>query len=140
MIPIWKPLAVGSARIEPGRLALIAGPCALEDSGMAEEVAREVKAIAAELLLPFVFKASWRKANRSSARSFAAYVRDAHFDGMYTYDAVRYAPSDFGAVCGSARQLRLLCAAARTELATWFDLDRLHGHCAGHRLCCGWLR
>jgi hypothetical protein len=42
--------------------------------------------------------------------TFAAYVRDAHFDGMYTYDPVRYAPSDFGPVCGSARQVRVLCA------------------------------
>ena len=70
MIPIWKPFAVGSARIEPARLALIAGPCALEDSGMAEEVAREVKTIAAELLLPFVFKASYAKANRSAGESY----------------------------------------------------------------------
>jgi 2-dehydro-3-deoxyphosphooctonate aldolase (KDO 8-P synthase) len=70
VIPIWKPFAVGSARIEPGRLALIAGPCALEDSGMAEEVAREVKAIAAELKLPFVFKASYAKANRSAGESY----------------------------------------------------------------------
>jgi len=67
---IWKPFAVGSARIEPGRLALIGGPCALEDSGMAEEVAREVKAIAAELKLPFVFKASYAKANRSAGESY----------------------------------------------------------------------
>jgi len=61
VIPIWKPFAVGSARIEP---------CALEDSGMAEEVAREVKAIAAELMLPFVFKASYAKANRSAGESY----------------------------------------------------------------------
>jgi len=57
-------------RIEPGKLALIAGPCSLEDPGMAEEVAREVKRIAAELKLPFVFKASYAKANRSTGESY----------------------------------------------------------------------
>jgi 2-dehydro-3-deoxyphosphooctonate aldolase (KDO 8-P synthase) len=66
----WSPIAVGSARFTPGQLALIAGPCSLEDSGMAEEVAREVKRIAAELSLPFVFKASYAKANRTSGESY----------------------------------------------------------------------
>jgi 2-dehydro-3-deoxyphosphooctonate aldolase (KDO 8-P synthase) len=70
MNTIWTPIAVGSARLTPGRLALIAGPCSLEDSGMAEEVAREVKRIAAELDLPFVFKASYAKANRSAGKSY----------------------------------------------------------------------
>src|SRR5439155_12823290 len=32
------------------------------------------------------------------------------------------------------RQLRRLRAASRMELATWFDLDGFHNHCAGHRL------
>jgi len=66
----WTPISVGPARIEPGRLSLIAGPCSLEDPGMAEEVAREVKRIAAELTLPFVFKASYAKANRSAGESY----------------------------------------------------------------------
>lgn len=70
MTPIWNPVAVGSARIEPGKLALIAGPCSLEDPGMAGEVAREVKRIAADLKLPFVFKASYAKANRSAGESY----------------------------------------------------------------------
>ena len=70
MSATWSPIAVGSARFTPGRLALIAGPCSLEDSGMAEEVAREVKRIAAELSLPFVFKASYAKANRTSGESY----------------------------------------------------------------------
>jgi len=66
----WKPIAVGTTWIEPGKLALIAGPCSLEDPGMAEEGAREVKRIAAELKLPFVFKASYAKANRSTGESY----------------------------------------------------------------------
>ncbi|HEX3113652.1 MAG TPA: 3-deoxy-8-phosphooctulonate synthase, partial [Candidatus Eisenbacteria bacterium] len=66
----FAPLAVGSVRIEPGRLALIAGPCVLEDDAMAEEVAQEVKRIAVSLGMPFVFKASFAKANRSSRESY----------------------------------------------------------------------
>ena len=70
MARAWTPITVGPVRIEPGRLTLIAGPCSLEDPGMAEEVAREVKRIAAELKLPFVFKASYAKANRSTGESY----------------------------------------------------------------------
>lgn len=66
----WKAFDVGSVRFEPGRFALIAGPCALEDPGMAEEVAREVKRISSALRLPFVFKASYAKANRSTRESY----------------------------------------------------------------------
>ena len=68
--PQFAPLAVGPVTIAPGRLALIAGPCVIEDAGMAEEIARELKRIAAELDLPFIFKASYSKANRSSRESY----------------------------------------------------------------------
>ena len=66
----WKPFHVGPLELKQGSLALIAGPCALEDAGMAEEVAREVKKIAAELHMPFIFKASYAKANRSAGESY----------------------------------------------------------------------
>ncbi len=68
--PQFAPVVIGPVSITPGKLALIAGPCVLEDVGMAEEVARELKRIAAELDLPFVFKASYSKANRSSRESY----------------------------------------------------------------------
>ena len=64
------PVTVGSVTIVPGRLSLIAGPCVLEDEGMALEIAREAKRIAALLGMPFVFKASYAKANRTSADSY----------------------------------------------------------------------
>jgi 2-dehydro-3-deoxyphosphooctonate aldolase (KDO 8-P synthase) len=71
MTPVrFAPFAVGAARIAPGGLSLIAGPCVLEDEGLALEVAREVKRIAADLGLPFVFKASYAKANRTAAGSY----------------------------------------------------------------------
>jgi 2-dehydro-3-deoxyphosphooctonate aldolase (KDO 8-P synthase) len=66
----FEPFAVGAARLLPGSLALIAGPCVLEDEGMGEEVARETARIASGLGLPFVFKASYSKSNRSSRESY----------------------------------------------------------------------
>jgi len=68
--PSFQSFTIGPVRLTPGRLALIAGPCVLEDEGMAEEVAREVKRVAASHGVPFVFKASYTKANRSSRESY----------------------------------------------------------------------
>ena len=42
--------------------------------------------------------------------AFLTYARTAGFDGIYTYDAVRYAPFEFAGVCASARQVNLLCS------------------------------
>ena len=58
-------------RIGDGQpLVCIAGLNVLEDSGLALEVAIHLKAVCAELDLPFVFKASFDKANRSSITSY----------------------------------------------------------------------
>jgi 2-dehydro-3-deoxyphosphooctonate aldolase (KDO 8-P synthase) len=51
-------------------LFLIAGPCVIESQALVEEVAGRLKDISVRLQLPFVFKASFDKANRSSANSF----------------------------------------------------------------------
>jgi len=51
-------------------LAVIAGLNVLEDIGLAIEVGTELKAICADLGLPYVFKASFDKANRSSIKSY----------------------------------------------------------------------
>jgi 2-dehydro-3-deoxyphosphooctonate aldolase (KDO 8-P synthase) len=53
-----------------GDLFLIAGPCVIESIDHAMKMAREISLIASRLDIPFVFKASYDKANRSSARSF----------------------------------------------------------------------
>jgi 2-dehydro-3-deoxyphosphooctonate aldolase (KDO 8-P synthase) len=50
-------------------LALIAGPCALESRAHALEMAEALRGMAASCGLPFVFKTSFDKANRTSARS-----------------------------------------------------------------------
>ncbi len=59
-------VAVGS----DGPLLLIAGPCVIESQRQCMGLASRLKAVAAEAELPFVFKASFDKANRSSAKSF----------------------------------------------------------------------
>ena len=51
-------------------LAVLAGLNVLEDEGLAFEVATELKRICSGLGLPFVFKASFDKANRSSIKSY----------------------------------------------------------------------
>jgi len=49
---------------------LIAGPCVVESEELVMEVADKVAAICKNLGIPYVFKASYRKANRTSANSF----------------------------------------------------------------------
>jgi 2-dehydro-3-deoxyphosphooctonate aldolase (KDO 8-P synthase) len=51
-------------------LFLIAGPCVVETETMALETAGRLKEIAAGLSVPFIYKSSYDKANRSSGRSF----------------------------------------------------------------------
>ena len=51
-------------------LFLIAGPCVIESRQLAMDIAGELKAICAALGVPFIFKASYDKANRSSGKSF----------------------------------------------------------------------
>ncbi len=70
MRPSFAPISIGQVRFGADRLSLIAGPCVLEDEGMAVETARELSRVTAALGVPFVFKASYAKANRSAATSF----------------------------------------------------------------------
>ena len=49
---------------------LIAGPCVIESRELCFEVAEKVAALAAKYNIPYVFKASYKKANRLSADSF----------------------------------------------------------------------
>ena len=49
---------------------LIAGPCAIEDKEMALHIAKEVKSICTDLGIRYIFKGSYRKANRSRLDSF----------------------------------------------------------------------
>lgn len=51
-------------------LFLIAGPCVVESRDLAMDTAGELKGICAAVGIPFIFKASYDKANRSSSKSF----------------------------------------------------------------------
>ncbi len=55
---------------ESGQFFLIAGPCVVEDEALCFQVAERVAGICDKLEIPYIFKASYRKANRSRSDSF----------------------------------------------------------------------
>ena len=67
---------------------LIAGPCVIESAALTEEIAGRLAEITTRLSIPFVFKASFDKANRSSAASFRGPGIEG---GLKVLDAVRRA-------------------------------------------------
>ena len=67
-------------------LFLIAGPCVVESQALTEEIAGRLKEITGRLRVPFIFKASYDKANRSSRASFRGPGLDA---GLKVLEHVR---------------------------------------------------
>jgi 2-dehydro-3-deoxyphosphooctonate aldolase (KDO 8-P synthase) len=67
---------------------LIAGPCVIESAALSQEVAGKLKEITARLGIPYIFKASYDKANRSSRGSFRGPGIDA---GLKVLEEVRRA-------------------------------------------------
>jgi 2-dehydro-3-deoxyphosphooctonate aldolase (KDO 8-P synthase) len=66
-----QPVSIGSITIGAGHpLALIGGPCAIEDEVFMLEVATRLRDIAAKVGVPYIFKSSYDKANRTSLRSY----------------------------------------------------------------------
>jgi 2-dehydro-3-deoxyphosphooctonate aldolase (KDO 8-P synthase) len=61
---------VEGVRIGSGNLFLIAGPCVIESEKHALFMAEVIKGVTRALNVPFIFKASYDKANRTSMRSF----------------------------------------------------------------------
>ena len=61
---------IGGVAIGDGPLLLIAGPCVIESEAHAVGIARAIRDIAARCGVPYVFKASYDKANRTSLGSF----------------------------------------------------------------------
>jgi 2-dehydro-3-deoxyphosphooctonate aldolase (KDO 8-P synthase) len=61
---------IGDVRVGRGRLFLIAGPCVIESEAHARGMAEAVQRITSDLGLPYIFKASYDKANRTSVDSF----------------------------------------------------------------------
>lgn len=79
---------VGPITIGPGHpLAIIAGPCTLESLELGLEVGRAMKAACDRLALPYIFKASFDKANRSSAGSKRGPGMDEGLDAFRTIKA-----------------------------------------------------
>lgn len=66
-----REVSIGSVKIGGSRpLALVAGPCVIEDEETTLRAAEALKEITSKLSIPFIFKASYDKANRSSASSY----------------------------------------------------------------------
>ena len=61
---------IDNVRIGAGGLFLIAGPCVIESEDHAMFMAEVIKGVTRSLNFPFIFKASYDKANRTSMRSF----------------------------------------------------------------------
>ncbi len=66
----FDPFQIGSVPVGGPLPIFILGPCALESEQFAWEMARSVKKIADTTGIPFIFKASYDKANRTSVSSF----------------------------------------------------------------------
>ena len=72
MEPVTKPVQINETITIGGDapLALIAGPCVIEDQSAILDTAAQIKQIATEAGVPFIFKSSFDKANRSSLTSY----------------------------------------------------------------------
>ena len=65
-----KTIHVGNLTLDGSKLFLIAGPCVIESYDRTLMIGREIKKICERLDVPYIFKASYDKANRSSYHSF----------------------------------------------------------------------
>lgn len=61
---------IGNVHVGSGELFLIAGPCVIESEAHAMKMAEAISAITRQLKMPYIFKASYDKANRTSLKSF----------------------------------------------------------------------
>ena len=61
---------IGPVQVGAGQLFLIAGPCVIEGEAHVRIMAESIQRIAGDLGIPFIFTASYDKANRTSVKSF----------------------------------------------------------------------
>lgn len=61
---------IGPVRVGGGKLFLIAGPCVIESEAHVRKMADAIQRITSDLGVPYIFKASYDKANRTSVKSF----------------------------------------------------------------------
>ena len=71
-----NPIEVGPYRFGDGSLAVIAGPCAIESEALCLSVAEHLAGVCGDLGVPFVFKSSFDKANRTALGSFRGHGLD----------------------------------------------------------------
>ncbi len=72
-----KIVSIGNVQIGGGKpLALIAGPCVVENREMILQTAKTILGITLRLNIPFIFKSSYKKANRTSGDSFTTIGED----------------------------------------------------------------
>ncbi len=65
-----RKVEIGGFEVGGERLTIIGGPCVIEDAGTCMETARQMKDLTGELGLNYIFKSSFAKDNRSSAKSY----------------------------------------------------------------------
>jgi 2-dehydro-3-deoxyphosphooctonate aldolase (KDO 8-P synthase) len=71
--PETKTISVGTIQIGGNHpLVLIAGPCVIENREMILQTAKTIHSITERLRIPFIFKSSYKKANRTSGNSFTS--------------------------------------------------------------------
>jgi 2-dehydro-3-deoxyphosphooctonate aldolase (KDO 8-P synthase) len=86
-MPTVQPVTIGNAACGPGQpLLWILGPCVIESHDLTLRIADTLRELADRLRLPLVFKASFDKANRTSAKSFRG---PGLHEGLKTLDAVK---------------------------------------------------
>ena len=61
---------IGDVTVGDGSLFLIAGPCVIESEEHAIKMAECIAGVARALKIPYIFKASYDKANRTSLKSY----------------------------------------------------------------------
>ena len=64
------PFDIASVPVGRGQLFLISGPCVIESEAHVRKMADAIQRIASDLGVPYIFKASYDKANRTSIKSF----------------------------------------------------------------------
>jgi len=78
-------MQIGNLKYRPGAdFLVIAGPCVIENLDLCLTIAGTVKGICAKLGVPYVFKASFDKANRSSGKSFRGHGLEAGLEVLAT--------------------------------------------------------
>ena len=61
---------IGPVHVGEGQLFLIAGPCVIESEAHVRTMAEAIQRVTSDLGIPYIFKASYDKANRTSVKSF----------------------------------------------------------------------